>query len=183
MNRPILLLLASLLSVSTADAAQTTKVGCGAIHALRNSDSEILTGTISVRNIDLANAVTIERLTYRNFFGDVVHDSGPAVGVPHPLNADFTPPQDITVVPPGATYYLSTNHIWGNNPIPGPAGNAQGGAMSVVVEFSKDGSRDLVVVGSGLRDRQRFFIFTPTGPIPVQGTELSRDRLICVDVK
>jgi len=52
-----------------------------------------------------------------------------------------------------------------------------------VVEFSKDGSRDLVVVGSGLRDRQRFFIFTPTGPIPVQGTELSRDRLICVDVK
>src|SRR5881628_3460909 len=85
--------------------------------------------------------------------------------------------------PPGATYYLSTNHIWGNNPIPGPAGNAQGGAMSVVVEFSKDGSRDLVVVGSGLRDRQRFFIFTPTGPIPVQGTELSRDRLICVDVK
>src|SRR5881296_3113039 len=100
MNRPILLLLASLLSVSTADAAQTTKVGCGAIHALRNSDSEILTGTISVRNIDLANAVTIERLTYRNFFGDVVHDSGPAIGVPHPLNADFTPPQDITVVPP-----------------------------------------------------------------------------------
>ncbi len=183
MNRPILLLLASLLSVSTADAAQTTKVGCGAIHALRNSDSEILTGTISVRNIDLANAVTIERLTYRNFFGDVVHDSGPAIGVPHPLNADFTPPQDITVVPPGATYYLSTNHIWENNPIPGPAGNAQGGAMSVVVEFSKDGSRDLVVVGSGLRDRQRFFIFTPTGPIPVQGTELSRDRLICVDVK
>src|SRR2546422_11168014 len=111
MNRPILLLLASLLSVSTADAAQTTKVGCGAIHVLRNSDSEILTGTISVRNIDLANAVTIERLTYRNFFGDVVHDSGPAIGVPHPLNADFTPPQDITVVPPGATYYLSTNHI------------------------------------------------------------------------
>jgi len=127
--------------------------------------------------------VTIERLTYRNFFGDVVHDSGPAIGVPHPLNADFTPPQDITVVPSGATYYLSTNHIWGNNPIPGPAGHAQGAGMSVVLEFSKAGAGDLVIVGSSTRDRQRFFIFTPTGPIPVQGTELSRSAGTCADVK
>src|SRR5207245_11330343 len=104
MNLPILLLLASLLSVSTADAAQTTKVGCGAIHALRNSDSEILTGTISVRNNDLANAVTIDRLTYRHLFRDVLHHSGPAIGVPHPLNAAFTPRPDITVVPHGATH-------------------------------------------------------------------------------
>src|SRR2546428_6849667 len=99
MNRPILLLLASLLSVSTADAAQTTKVGCGAIHVLRNSDSEILTGTISVRNIDLANAVTIQRLTYRNFFAAVVHDSCPAIVVTNRLIADFLPTPAITAVP------------------------------------------------------------------------------------
>jgi len=183
MNRLILLLLVSLVFVPTADAARTTKVNCGSIHALRNSDAETFTASVVVRNVDLENAVTIERLTFRNFFGDVVHDSGPAIGVPHPPNADFTPPQDITVVPPGASYYLSTNHIWGNNPIPGPAGNTQGGSMSVLVELSKAGDRDLVVVSSPLRDRQRFLIFTPTGPIAVQGAELSRDRSPCVEVK
>src|SRR5207249_9504366 len=87
------------------------------------------------------------------------------------------------VVPPDVVRREVVRRAGGDDPIPGPAGNTQGGSMSVLVELSKAGDRDLVVVSSPLRDRQRFLIFTPTGPIAVQGAELSRDRSPCVEVK
>src|SRR5207249_1123147 len=97
---------------------------------------------------------------------EVVHDSGPAIGVPHPLNRDIVPPQDITTVPPGASYYLGTNHIWGNNSVAGPGGNQQGFSMSVDVEYSGDPKTNLRVT-STLRVRERVFVASPTGPVPV----------------
>jgi len=84
----------------------------------------------------------------------VVQDSGPAIGVPHPLNTDVVPAQDITVVPPGASFY---------------AGNQQGLSMSVEVEFSKEGRPDLMQVGASMRERRQLTIAGPSGPITVQG--------------
>lgn len=177
MRRSLMLLCAAVLLGSSADAAERALVRCGAVHFLRNGNAEIGTSTVSLRNFDLEHDVTIERITYRNFFGDVVSDTGPAIGVPHPRNTDITPAQDITVVPPGASYYLATNHIWGNDPIPGAAGNQQGNNMSVVVEFSKRGKRDLFDVGASLRERRRILVGIP--PIAQQGEELSRQGIVC----
>lgn len=124
---------------------------------------------LHVRNTDLTTSYTIDQLTIRNLFGDVVHDSGPAIGVPHPLNTDIVPPLNITVVPPGATYYLLTNHLWGNNPVPGPAGGPQGNAMTAVVEFSANGNGNpsALLVSATRRERERFALarYLPDGTL------------------
>ena len=128
---------------------------------------------ISFHNADLQNAVTISRMTFRNFFGVVVHDSGPAVGVPHPLNTDFTPFVDITFVPPGANYYVRTNHIWGNNPLPAEAGGNQAGqSMSVTIKASVQGDKDLFRVVGSPRIRERLVDGT-------EGAEHTRGTSLC----
>jgi hypothetical protein len=38
---------------------------------------------LSVRNVHPTASATVERITIRNVFGDLVHDSGPEIGVPH----------------------------------------------------------------------------------------------------
>lgn len=136
---------------------------CSATHFVRaEGGTELRTTKISLRNLDLVNPTTVARITILNAYGDVVHDSGPATTQAHPLNTDFTPALDITVVPPGANYHLSTNHIWGSNDIPPQSGQtpleaAQGGqTMSAIVQFSKEGKSALFVIGGTVRSRDRF---------------------------
>lgn len=182
MRHVAMLLLVGVLFVPQAAWAAKGKVRCGLHHFVRVNGTEIRAGSIRLSNGDLVNSVTIERLTIYDFFGDVVHDSGPAIGVPHPLNTDTTLPTDITVVPPGANYFIRTNHIWGNNPIPdtgGKVGNQRGQLMGIVVEFSKSGQRKLFNVASAPRTRQRFF----DGQIFREGAETTLDSEPCFDVR
>jgi len=192
MRRVMTLLLAALLFVSTAawaeeeEAIHVRRVRCGISHFVRNNGTEIRSAVVIFNNGDLVNPTTIERITIFDLFGNVVHDSGPAIGVPHPLNTDFTPPVDITVVPPGAVFYLSTNLIvtggiaWDANPIPFPNGNDRGQAMGVVVQFSKEGDPKLFQVHGRARSRQRVQI---SPGFVTQGTELSSNLLFCFRIQ
>lgn len=190
MRRVVMLLLAGLLFVPTAAGAQTQietrRVRCGTAHFVRNNGAEIRSGVIVFNNADLLNSVTIERFTVFDFFGNVVHDSGPATGVPHPLNTDFATPVDITVVPPGATFYLSTPQLvtggvaWDANPMPLLNGNERGNSISVVVQFSKGGESNLFQVHARTRTRQRVVLSSGAA---VQGTELSSNLAFCFRVK
>lgn len=190
MRQVMTLLLVSLLLVSTVAWAEgetdARRIRCGISHFVRNNGTEIRSAVVIFNNGDVVNPATIERITIFDFFGNVVHDSGPAIGVPHPLNTDFVPPVDITVVPPGAAFYLSTNLIvtggiaWDANPIPLPNGNDRGQAMGVVVQFSKEGNPKLFQVHGRARSRQR--VQTSQG-FSTQGTELSSNLLFCFRVQ
>ncbi len=170
----IVMLMLALLSIPTASWAGTVRMRCPLSHFQRSLRTEMRSAAIGFNNGDPVNAATIERLTIYDFFGIVVHDSGPAIGVPHPLNRDVRTSGapdgwDITTVPPNANYYIRTNHIWGNNPIPdqsdGISGNRRGQFMSVIVEFSKRGKRRLFVLTT--RDRARELEELNPGPPPV----------------
>lgn len=186
MRRAVGLLLAGLLLVSGTAWAHTERLRCGIAHFTRLGGAEMRTGVVVFNNGDLENPATIERFTIFDFFGNVAHDSGPAIGIPHPLNTDFASPVDITVVPPGATFYLSTNHIWDTIPIPfdptNPTlnGNERGQSLSVVVEVSKEGKPGLFEVHGRNRSRQRF---QPTPGVFTQGGELSSNIIRCFPVK
>lgn len=170
-------LLASLLLSTPAAARESGTALCGATHTPRGVGlNEMLDTSIGLLNGNLDSSVTITRLTIRNFFGDIVHDSGPAVGVPHPLNTDPNPDQDITTVPPGATYYITTSHVWPGNgfvpdPVPGRLGGGNG--MSVHVKFITDGKPELFVVTTGRRGRERIET-SPGSGIFFQGGEKTR---------
>ena len=135
----LLLLLVGLVIVPRVDAAKRrTKVTrCAIAHFFRNVGAEMVFTIIEFNNGDLTGTVRIDRITIRNSFGDVVWDSGPAIGVSHPLNTDYTPPLDITSVPNGATYYLPTTAIWGLFAV---NTNQEGFHMSVTVQWSTLGS-------------------------------------------
>jgi hypothetical protein len=171
----------SALSLALAPAAvlaapKTQTLSCNVAHFVRAGGTEMRSASIAVRNNDLSNPATIERITIRNVFGAVVHDSGPAAGVLIPLNTDFAVPLDITTVPSGASYYLRTNHIWGNNSLPAAdGGNEAGQAMTAVVQVSKEGKEDLLVVRTRPRSRER--IITPAGAS--EGAERSSDSGAC----
>ncbi len=186
MRRAIGFLLAGLLLAPGAAWAHTERLRCGIAHFVRFGGAEMRTGVVVFDNGDLENPATIERFTILDFFGNVVHDSGPAIGVPHPLNTDFASPVDITVVPPGATYYLLTSHIWDTNPIPfdptNPTlnGNERGQALAAVVEVSKEGKPGLFLVHGRNRSRQRL---QPSPGVFTQGGELSSNIIQCFPVK
>lgn len=169
------------LLAACAGAAAAPKPGietyyCAIHHYVRNAGAELHSAAISVRNPDTAHAASIERLTIRNGYGDIVHDSGPAAGVAHPLNTDFTPPLDITVVPPGASYYLQTRHIWGLDGLPPSAGGAQAGfLMSATLEIAKANRKVPVFVGRRDTVRER-----PASAPPVEGPERSSSAIACV---
>jgi len=59
-------------------------VVCGAVHFIRAQGTELRNTVINLRNLDLVNPTTVERITIRNTPGDVVHDSGPATNEDHP---------------------------------------------------------------------------------------------------
>jgi hypothetical protein len=166
---------ASLAVLPLSSYARVTTTHCPFSHFQRLGGTEIRTSTLGFRNIDLANAATIERITIRNAFGQIVHESGPATGIPHPLSGAFGG-LDITVIPPGATLFLLSNDLWGLENVPGTAGPAQGFSMSVRVQVRKEGKADLLVVGSRQRSRDR--IIGPTG-IPSEGAERSTNIVHC----
>jgi len=173
-----LLLLAFALALPGLASAgnDITRYTCGGLHFTRTDGVgglEIGTTAYSVRNLDTSEPVTWQRLTIRNLVGQTVHDSGPSTGTPLPLNLDIPGGLDVTSVPPGASYYLSTNHIFGNAAIPGAAG--QGNALTAVIEVAiKHGK--LVEVAQSIRERQ---LFTPVGAAPFQGQTRTRDGRLC----
>jgi len=176
MKRVLSLLFVSLLVfVAQVGAAATERRNCRAQHLVRFDGTELIYTTISLRNANAAHDVTIERLTFRDFFGVVVHDSGPAIGVPHPLNSDIAPPHDITVVPRGASFYLRTQHIWGRDPIPG--GDQRGYNMTAVIEFSTKGNPALFFTSMNGVTRER------DPETMAEGAQRSSYSESCVDVK
>jgi hypothetical protein len=94
------------------EGGKVATYSCGLAHYLRPEFSEIRFSLILVRNVDPDNSATIERITIRDVHGNVVHDSGPRTGMPHPLNTDFSPALDVTVAPP-APLTISAHDISG----------------------------------------------------------------------
>jgi hypothetical protein len=183
MKAAIALCLSTICLFPAYSFAGNAAVACPAGHAFLAGNAEFRTTGISFRNLDLVNTTTIERITIRNVFGQIVHDSGPAIGVQHPLNTDFPVEYptglDITVVPPGAAYYLMTNQIWGVASVPGSS-NSQGFTLTVTVEYSKDGKTDLLLVGSRVRSRD--VVVNPNGTLSQRG-ERGSDSSPCTKLK
>ncbi len=159
--------------------AETGTTRCTVAHFVRDRGTQLRTTDIIFNNGDPRNAATIDRLLIHNAFGETVHDSGPAVGVAHPLNTSFDPPIDVTTVPPLATLFLRTIHIWGIDPVPGKAGNQQGFVMSATVVWSKDGDADLFRVQVRPQFRER--IALPDGSFR-EGGETSGEDSLCFRV-
>lgn len=172
----LLLLLLIFPELALANDDNIARFTCGGVHFVRTDGTgglEIAMTTLTVRNLDTANSVTWRRLTIRNLFGAIIHDSGPVVGTPLPLNTDLPGGLDVTFVPPGAAFYLSTNHIFGNASVPGPAG--QGNNLTTLIELSTTHGK-LVEVVQTIRERQ---LFSPLGAPPFQGPTRTRDGRLC----
>lgn len=179
MKRIVASALFSLAVVPAYSFAKVEAVNCPGTHFVRAGGTEIRSTVISFRNTDLANPATVERITIRNAFGQVIHDSGPATSTPHPFNNAYTGDgRDITLVPPGATYFLVTSDIWGlNNIFPGTAN--QGFTLQITVQTSKQGKADLLVVGTRQRGRER----VPTPTDFAEGMEHSSHAGTCIAVR
>src|SRR5438477_8291416 len=78
-----------------------------------------------------------------------------------------------STVPAGASYYLTTSHIYGNTFMPSAPG--AGNNISVVVEFSTAGDPDLFFVSGSLRTRELIG--------GVQGQEHARATITCQRLK
>ena len=172
-----LVVLGTVMPAEARDRAGT--VICGGVHTPRANFTEIIDTAYGFRNANLERPedVRITRLTIRNFFGDVVDDFGEAAVPPRdlPTNRDI-PPQfnfNITTVPAGASYYLTTSHIYGNTFMPSAPG--AGNNISVVVEFSTAGDPDLFFVSGSLRTRELIG--------GVQGQEHARATITCQRLK
>jgi hypothetical protein len=160
-----------LIGFARGETTETTR--CYAAHFVRTNPAinlnELRLTVVYFNNGDLENAATIERLTVRDAFGTVLHDSGPKIGVPHPLNTVLTPPLDFTTVPPGATYTFATTNLWSGNV---PGGLTAGSALSITVEVSKAGKQRLLVVHARESSRE----LTSIG---AHGAERSADGARC----
>src|SRR5438067_10544403 len=132
-----------------AHARGDGRVICGGVHTPRTQTSEMFDTAVSIRNANLERPadVRITRLTIRDFFGNVVDDFGEAAtpARPIPTNKDIPPSFnfDVTTVPPGASYYLTTTNIYGNNFLPSMPG--AGNNISIALEFTTSGDPDLVI--------------------------------------
>lgn len=168
-----------LLLIPALAAAKSEVTRCSAAHFLRANGTEMQFTVLAFNNGDLVNPAVIERITIRDFDGSVIHDSGPDVGVPHPFSIAFPPPLDITNVPSGAIYTLSTTDIWGLSPVPGGGGNLRNGTtLSVTVKVSKNGKRDLFTVHGRHLARDRNI----NAGVASLGAERSANGLNCVRV-
>ena len=178
MQRLFLLFLVGLFLIPVAADAATGKFICSTAHFVRLGGTELRETVYGFLNGNKKKPVTIKRLTIRNAFGNVVHDSGPAIGVPHPPNTDFVPDGDITVIAPLTAFYFKSTHIWDLNSVPGVDGDQQGFIMSSVVEFSTKGKLDLFGVSAMRRIRERI-----PGPSPSQGEERTTAGSNCIRIK
>lgn len=188
MKRIAALAFVSLAVIPLHSLARVEAITCPVSHFLRGGGTEIRTTAISLRNADLENAARVERLTIRNVFGAIIHDSGPAIGVPLPRNRSFASESspdglDVTDVPPGASYFLTTTDIWGLASV--PTGNSSGFTMSATVQFSKEGKSDLFVVGVRQRSRDLFqtIPLPPEAPVFFEGAERSSNIAHCISVR
>ena len=177
----VVALIVVLTAVVPAHARGDIRVICGGVHTPKPQSSEMFDTAVSIRNENLQKPadVRITRVTIRDFFGNVVSDFGeaatPASSIP--TNKDIPPSFDfdITTVPPGANYYLTTTNIYGNFFLPSPPGG--GNNISIALELSTSGDPDLVIVGGSLRVRELLFLGG------TQGTEHSRTGVTCQRVK
>jgi hypothetical protein len=110
--------------------------------------------------------------------GNILHDSGPKIGIPHPLSVGPIPPLDITNVPPGGTFGLSTFDIWGGNNATGLGAGLR--SISLTAEVSKAGDPKLLTVHARQIARQRLGV-NPDGAV-VLGEERSNNDSTCFPV-
>lgn len=153
-------------ALACADVAVTTR--CMGAHVVRANGTEMRFTLIELDNADLVNAVTIQRFTVRDYDGSVIHDSGPEVSVPLPIQAAFSPPLDLntTPVPPGAVEGLATSDIWGLfavNPV-APANARSGTQLSITVKATKRGNPHLFRVHAREITRDRVALAPPAPP-------------------
>src|SRR5207302_5250982 len=68
-------------AVGTAEAGQRGRFACGGVHAVRANRatgvSEMFLTEVALRKLNADDPVTIERITIRDPFGEVVYDGGP----------------------------------------------------------------------------------------------------------
>ena len=156
--------------------APTGTTRCYGVHFVRNGGDEVQFSVLFFNNGDLQHWAVIDRITVRDDLGNLLHDSGPKIGIPHPLANAPIPPLDITNVPPGGTFGLSTSDLWGFNNIPQLAAGTR--SLSMTAEVTKDGDPKLFTVHSRQIVRQR--VIGPTGPTIV--TERSNTDSTCFSV-
>jgi hypothetical protein len=175
--------LATLFLLPALGFANTDTTRCYAAHFVRGAPpgDEMRFTVIFFNNGDRDPAV-VERFTVRDDEGNIIHDSGPKIGVPHPLANGPVPPQDITTVPPGGVFSLSTTDIWGFNNIPQYQGRGLR-SISVTVEMATSGDRKQVVVHAREIARQRFFLPTPPFAGTGVGAERAANDTACFPVK
>lgn len=144
------------------------------------SPPEIYITAIAIRNANVEADVTIERIVIRDMLGNQLWESAPGS---HPENTDYpagSPARDITTVPAGQGRYIRTVHFyWGLNPVPGPAG--VGNLMTIELDLSTTGKRDLVVVGASRSVRERQGAGISTSPF-FEAAERTRDSSTCIRV-
>lgn len=180
MNRSASFLLLSIaLFMATESAAVTERRLCAARHLTRSNGTELIYTVINLRNADAAAHVSIDRLTIRDYHGDIVHDSGPAspYPTPHPQNEDVgIGIGDISFVPPQASYYFKTQHIWGPYSF-GPGGYN----MTVLIEFTTSGDPNLFLASADIVARE---LIPPKKPPekPTEGSGRFFDSAACTKV-
>ena len=189
----IFLVLVGLVTVPTVASAVLKKVKCPAEHFLDPMGTEIAFTCFSLQNgnVNPKRNVNWQRLTGRNLYGTVVHNS---VAPNLPVNTGVDDPDPVTnpnglnisPVPGGATYFICTTHIWGLASIPNtgldPGGNLQGTGMVFTIEYThlnEAPARNVTVVARR-RVRQLLPGPGPPGPVVVQGDELSANLHRCV---
>lgn len=171
MKRTVALCFSTLVLVSTHSVAAGGTVVCGGVHFVRAAGTEARSTVINLRNLNLVTEATVERITVRNTNGQVVHDSGPAAGTQHPANTDFSSPLDITHVPPGASYYLATTHLWQSDQL--PLDPQMGQSLGITVQFSTVDNPALFVVEANSRTRDT----------AAPRAERARDSSVCTRLK
>lgn len=170
--------LACLLLLPTLGFANTQTTRCEAAHIVRPGANEIRFTVIFFNNGDRYPAV-VERFTVRDDAGNIIHDSGPKIGVPHPLSRAPIPPQDITTVPPYGTFTLSTLDLYEFNDVPQYVGRGNR-ALSVTVDMATPGNPKGVVVHTRQFARER--LVNPTTGMVVLGAERALTQTACFRV-
>jgi hypothetical protein len=155
---------------------------CYGTHFVRGAPvgDEVRYTIIFFNNGDLEHAAVVERLTVRDDGGTIIHDSGRKTPTPLPLANAPIPRLDITTVPPGGTFALSTSDIWGFNDIPEYVGRGSR-SISITVEVSKAGDPKLLLVHARDFARERFFAGSPSAFTGL-GDERTSNQAPCFSV-
>jgi len=186
------LIVAGLLLSPALAIADTIVFRCHAPHQVRElgpsggattPPTELRFTVFSFTNGDLEHAAVIGRLTWRDAFGVVRHDSGPnsPTATPHPLVFGL----NITTVPPGGAFTFATTTLWGlaHPPFAPPPASGLGillPAGSMTVEVSSERPRRFLVHA---RETVRQRITDPvTAPVSF-GEERSSQTARCFRIR